>query len=180
MTELDYGEAVNSLPAREKRFVLAFMDEPPSLDAPMNAAIAAGYENPRREAAALLKDRGILAALRELGCAAVLAQIPAAIAAINDTIDEPYNKNRLKAAEMILNRFDPIVQRLEVKTESINREEITLDHLRHLIEIGVERAVLVREFGEFGLQRYQKMLDAQAAKAPMIEGEKGVDWNDLL
>lgn len=159
---VEFGE-VSALPTAQRRFVLAFKGEVrPGPDAAMEAARIAGYEdqpgNPLRlQAAGLLKGKAIFEALKELGCAGVPAAIR--LQSIREVMDTPYSKDRLKAARLVLDRFMPATQKSEVKAEVVNREEVTLTHLKHLVEIGAERAALIREFGEFGLSRYTKLLE---------------------
>jgi hypothetical protein len=199
---IEHGEKVQALPAKKRAFVLAFMAETPGPDAALNAALAAGYEDLpgkslRRQASELLKDKAVIEALKELGCAEVFASIPHALHAIRETLDTVYSKDRLKAAQLVLDRFMPASQKLEIKAEVVDRQQVTLDHLHHLIEIGADHDVLVREFGEMGLQRYTKLLEARKEAVPagdVIDGNFKViepdteqvdcepleDWDDLL
>jgi phage terminase small subunit len=161
---VEFGEAVEKLPQMKRRFCLALIGEvEPGPKAAVEAARLAGYvEEPgrtmRRIASDLLKDRDVLAALKELGSAEVLAAIPVALTAIREILNEPMSKDRLKAAQLVLDRFMPAPKVIEAKVETVNLEQVTLDHLRHLITIGAGRDALVREFGELGLARYEKML----------------------
>ncbi|MCI0539658.1 MAG: hypothetical protein L0Z50_30995 [Verrucomicrobiales bacterium] len=170
MNDLDFGEAVAALPDKQRDFVLAFMNEPSGPDALANAADIAGISE--RTARRLLRSRAVLAALKELGKAEVLALAPSALAAVRDIIARPHSKDQLRAAQTILDRVDPIVQKMEVK--AVDTEAITLKHLRHLMEIGATREVLVREFGEYGLSRYMAMLEAKPV-VPVIDATPVVE-----
>lgn len=176
-TDLDFGEAVAALTDQQREFVLALMAEPSGPEALENAADIAGYSV--RQAKRLIKSKAVLAALKELGKAEVLAQIPAALAAVREIIAMPHSKDRLRASQTILDRVDPVTQKLEVKTA--DTEAITLKHLAHLVEIGATREVLVREFGEYGLARYMAMIEAKPVET--IEAkpvEPTIDANQLV
>jgi phage terminase small subunit len=179
--DIEFGEAVNKLPQMKRRFVLALIGEvEPGTKAAMEAAEIAGYvaepgRTLRRIASDLLKDRDVLAALKELGSAEVLAAIPAALATIREIMNEPMSKDRLKAAQLVLDRFMPAPKVIEAKVETINREQVTLDHLRHLITIGAGRDALIREFGELGLARYEKMLLERGSPIAIAEPAEATD-----
>ena len=85
-------------------------------------------------------------------------------------------RSKLKAAEMILSRTDPVVQKVEAKVEVIDHTQVAVDLLAHLIKKGATEELLLNEFGPIGLERYRKML-AYRERKDVVEAEYEVIEN---
>jgi len=182
--DVEHGEAVAALPLSKRKFVLALMSDPGNVS-PVEAARIAGIDE--KQAVALTKDRQVIAALKELGADALFASVPLAVRTLREVMGSTFSKDRFRAAEAVLNRVAPIVQKLEVKSEVIDRTQVAID--QHLLEIGANRDALINEFGEHGLERYQRLLTARSAGQAMpmkvieatVDPLEGIndDWENL-
>jgi hypothetical protein len=157
--DVEHGEAVAALPTHKRAFVLALMSDPGNVS-PVEAARIAGIDE--KQAVALIKDRQVIAALKELGADALFASVPLAVKTLRDVMGSTFSKDRYKATEAVLNRVAPIVQKIEMKAEVIDRTQVAIDHLKHLLDIGAGREALIREFGELSLERYEALLAARS------------------
>ena len=82
----------------------------------------------------------------------------------------------MKAANTVLERIDPTVQRLDVnvKHETIDRDREAVAYLRKLKALGVSREKLEEELGYSDLPRYERLMmleDATKSGAAVIEAE---------
>lgn len=94
---------------------------------------------------------------------------PKAVEAVSDILDMPHHKDRLRAADLVLNRIDPAVQKVDVThTHKLDVTKESLEYLAHLKTIGASRDMLVAEFGELGLTYYEELL---AKRENIIDAE---------
>jgi hypothetical protein len=102
----------------------------------------------------------------------------AAVREVRRILDDPKAKDadKLRAADGILARFDPIITGQVVRVEHEHHHRVdhataTLEALRFLKSLDVPRDKLVEHFGYSGLARYEAQLIAADAKAgKLIEG----------
>lgn len=142
------------------------------------AARAAGYAGDAHAlnsaAQKLLKDPRICAAIKAETQRRIRTLGPEALQALTQIMGDWTHKDRLKAVNVVLERVDPVATKIDVShTHVIDHTKTALEHLKRLKDLGVGRDVLIREFGEIGLARWEEMLAReQALEAPrVIEGD---------
>jgi phage terminase small subunit len=175
--ELAMSPELAALPsAMQRAFVesLFAVDGKGKLLAKAAAARAAGYAGDPHQLKAmaqkLLRDPRVTAAIRSEVQRRIRTLGPEAIAALSEIAGDETHKDRLKAVNVILERIDPVATKIDVShTHVIDHTKTALEHLKRLRDLGVSRDVLVREFGEIGLARWENLL-AQEAK-PMVDAE---------
>ena len=170
--DLELGPACQRLSSKRLAFVAALVFEVPSgKGAAEKAGEIAGY--PAVEARRLSRDKGIVTAVRELLEQRMVLEAGAAIDTLKDAMSDPYSKERVKAAGMVLDRVLPSKQQLTLDvTAPVDRTADTLKHLQHMIDIGVGEDALVQEFGKIGLAHYRELLAKQNSDAAkVIDGE---------
>jgi hypothetical protein len=86
---------------------------------------------------------------------------PLAVAAVRTIVDDPTHKDRLKAANSILERIDPVVTKHEVTVEHIDHNAELIKLLRKDIADGASRNFLEKRFGPIGLARLEEMLSIE-------------------
>ena len=138
------------------------------------AARAAGYAGDGHQlnamAQKLLKDPRVTAAIRSEVQRRIRTLGPEAVQSLTEIAGDPVHKDRLKAVNVILERIDPVATKIDVShTHVIDHTKTALEHLKRLRDLGVGRDVLIREFGEIGLARWERLL-AQEAK-PIVDAE---------
>jgi hypothetical protein len=178
--ERDLSAAEAACSPMERKFCHWLMALPPAHGYKVKAARLAGYQgNPHVLNATVQKiltyDR-IIALLTELTKKKIRSSAPQAIAAVLEIIGDAAHRDRLKAAETILERIEPTRQKIDVsvKHEIVDRDKEMVAYLRKLRALGVSRDKLEDELGYSDLPRYERLLELEdAAKdvAPVIEGE---------
>ena len=174
---MEIGPACQKLTPRQFRFAVAYMfDVAPGTGAAEAAATLAGYEaepkSLRAHARKLLSNPNIVAAIEELARQRLTLDVPQALETLRKAMADQYSKDKVKAAGMLLDRVLPTKQELTVKAETVDHTKLAIDHLKHLKELGASRDLLLREFGEIGLARWEELLaQREAAKPPVLEGE---------
>jgi hypothetical protein len=103
----------------------------------------------------------------------IRSSAPEAIAAVREIIANPDHRDRLKAAQTVLERIEPTMQRLDVhvKHELVDREQEAINYLRKLRELGVSREKLEEELGFSDLPRYERLLALEDAKKSITQGK---------
>jgi phage terminase small subunit len=139
---------------------------------PTAAARASGYAGDSHQlnsiAQRLVKDPRITAAIKAETQRRIRNLGPDALAALTHIMGDWTHKDRLKAVNVVLERVDPVAQKIDVQhTHVVDHTKTALEHLKRLKDLGVSREVLVREFGEIGLARWEGML-AQEQTAPQV------------
>jgi phage terminase small subunit len=161
---------------RQRAFVDALFAVPPGHGAMAAAARVAGYEQSTPHvltatANRLMRDPKIQAAIAEETKRRLRAAGPAAVKAIEEIIADPSHRDRLKASMAVIERHDPVTQRIEGKIEhmhTIDHEAEALNQLRTLRALNVTREKLIEVFGEFGLQRLEATLSLEDRSAPQV------------
>jgi hypothetical protein len=170
--------------ARERRFVYWLLNLPPKKGFRVRAARLAGFgakfssspHNVNSIAQALLSQQRIIDLIVEVTKKQIRSSAPEALAAVREIIADSAHRDRLKAAQTILERVEPTMQRVDVNVrhEVVDRDGEAVSYLRKLKSLGVSREKLEEELGFSDLPRYERLLqleDAKRAAAPVIDVE---------
>jgi hypothetical protein len=126
----------------------------------------------------LLRSQRVIDLIEEVARKQIRSSAPEAIAAVCEIIADSEHRDRLKAANVILERIEPTMQRLDVrvKHETVDRDAEAVAYLRKLKSLGVSREQLEQELGYSDLPRYERLLQLEDAKnaLPVIDAEYAV------
>lgn len=170
---MEIGPACQKLTPRQFRFAVALVYEvPPGTSAPEAAAIVSGYSIEDRSrlrsyARKLANNPNIVAAVEELARQRLTLDVPAALDVLRKAMQEQFGKDKVKAAQILLDRVLPVKQELKVTAETSDHTKDAIAHLKHLRELGADRELLIREFGEIGLARWEALLAVREAAKPI-------------
>jgi phage terminase small subunit len=170
--ERDLSQAEAACSPMERRFVHWLMNLPPKRGFRVQAAKLAGYGKDSTShvlnsiAQDLLSKDRVINLIQEVTKKQIRSHAPEAIAAVVDMIRDPNARDRLKAANVILERIEPTMQRLDVhvKHEVIDRDAEAVAYLRKLKALGVSREKLEEELGYSDLPRYERLLELEDAR----------------
>jgi phage terminase small subunit len=174
------GPAMRSLNARQRAFVRHLFESDGRKGSIVAAYRSAGYaanSDPHvtnASAQQMVHREDIQAAITEYTKKELHHLGPAAVRAKREIVNDPLHKDRDKAANSILERLVPTVQRIETNvTVEINHTKDAIESLKYMRELNVPREKLLEHFGPLGLPRYERMLAEQeaAAKGEIIEAE---------
>jgi hypothetical protein len=167
--------------ARERRFVYWLLNLPPKKGFRVQAARLAGFGEASTPhvlnsiAQTLLAQQRITDLIVEVTRKQIRSSAPEALAAVREIIADPDHRDRLKAAQTILERVEPTMQRIDVsvKHEVIDRDGEAVAYLRKLKELNVSREKLEEELGYSDLPRYERLLQLEDAKngTPVIDAD---------
>jgi hypothetical protein len=168
--------------ARERRFVYWLLNLPPKKGFRVQAARLADFGKDSTPhvlnsiVQTLLAQQRITDLIVEVTRKQIRSSAPEALAAVREIIADPEHRDRLKAAQTILERVEPTMQRIDVsvKHEVVDRDGEAVAYLRKLKELGVSRSKMEDELGYSDLPRYERLLeleDAKRAAAPVIDAE---------
>ncbi|HEX3497224.1 MAG TPA: hypothetical protein VHT02_08665 [Methylocella sp.] len=151
----EYGPKMLALTPKRQAFVVALYDD----DAPAKgdglliyAARTAGYGNTEGTsnnkslsviANRIVQDSGVKEAIAEYSRGIVRAISPEAVRAVRNAIRDPKHKDQIRAAAMVIDRFDPIETTHTVKVQDDRRNsemavEKVMERIRELArEAGV-------------------------------------------
>jgi phage terminase small subunit len=166
----------------ERRFVHWLMNLPPKHGFRARAARLAGYGRNSTPHVLnsitqdLLSKQRVIDLISEVTRKQIRSSAPEAIAAVREIIADKDARDRLKAAQTILERIEPSIQRhdVHVRHEVIDRDAEAVAYLRKLKALGVSREKLEQELGFSDLPRYERLLELEDAKtrtAPVIDAE---------
>jgi hypothetical protein len=185
--EGDLSEREAACSPMERRFVYWLMNLPPKHGFRVRAARLAGYgkskdsspHNLNSIAQDLLARQRVVNLIEEVTRKQIRSAAPEAIAAVREIIADVEHRDRLKAAQTILERIEPTMQRLDVhvKHEVVDRDAEAVAYLRKLRALGVSREKLEEELGYSDLPRYERLLeieDAKNAMMPVIDADYAV------
>jgi hypothetical protein len=177
--EGELSEAEAACSKMERRFVHWLMNLPPKHGFRARAARLAGYGKNSTPhvlnsiAQDLLSKQKVIDLISDLTRKQIRSSAPDAIAAVREIIANPDHRDRLKAAQTVLERIEPTMQRLDVhvKHELVDREQEAINYLRKLRELGVSREKLEEELGFSDLPRYERLLALEDAKKSITQGK---------
>jgi hypothetical protein len=181
--ELSEREAACS--PMERRFVYWLMNLPPKHGFRVRAARLAGYgkDSSPHNLNSIVQDlftrQRVVNLIEEVTRKQIRSAAPEAIAAVREIIADVEHRDRLKAAQTILERIEPTMQRVDVhvKHEVVDRDAEAVAYLRKLRALGVSREKLEEELGYSDLPRYERLLeleDAKNAMVPVIDADYAV------
>lgn len=179
--ELSAVEAACS--ARERRFVHWLFNLPPKRGYQVRAARLAGYGKNSTPHVVnsitqeMLRQQRVVDLMAEVTKKMIRSEAPLAIQAVREMIADVEHRDRLKAANVILERIEPTMQRIEhrVTHEIVDRDAESVAYLRKLKGLGVSREKMEQELGYSDLPRYERLLEIEdAKKAPVIDAEFAV------
>jgi hypothetical protein len=138
--------------------------------------------NLNAQASRFFSDPKIKRAIRETADSYIDSSEAGVVMAVEQIMHSEGNKpaDRLRAAEMMWSRSNPIVSKHEVAVEHSfeRRHDAALEDLRILKNLGVPREKLIESFGYSGLPMLEKLLaerdgvkliEAQATEAVVVE-----------
>jgi phage terminase small subunit len=164
----ELGPAASRLTSRQLRFAVALVSEvTPGPKAAEAAAIVAGYKTASGYAAKLAHDPRIIAAVEELARQRLTLDVPQALDTLRSAMSDKFSKDKVKAAQILLDRVLPTKQELTIKAEPIDRTKAAVEHLRRLQSMGATREMLLAEFGPQGLEHFQELARQKEAFAPI-------------
>jgi hypothetical protein len=170
---------------RERAFVYWLIGLPPRRGYKVRAARLAGYgKNSTPQVVTsivqvLLKQQRVIDLISEVTKKQIRAMAPEALQAVKEIIADSAHSDRLKAAQVVLERIEPTMQRVDVNVrhEVVDRDGEAVAYLRKLKALGVSREKLEEELGFSDLPRYERLLqleDAKRAVAPVIDAEYSI------
>jgi len=174
---------IRPLNMREQIFIAKYEEFGGGRGAGTKAALAAGYAE--RSAAVmssrLLQREPVRREIEKRQKARLRTLVPKAVDVLEEILDTPEHKDRLKAVGQVLNRVDPAIavtahqSDISVTVRQESSDELALKALRLLREIGASREMMERVLGCNGLPLLERQLDGQASKPESepvtIEGE---------
>jgi hypothetical protein len=169
--ELSAVEAACS--AMERRFVYWLFELPPKRGYRVQAAKLAGFGKNSTPHVLnsitqdMLRKQRVVDLISEVTRKLLRSTAaPEAVAAVREIIADPEHRDRLKAAQTILERIEPTMQRIDMRVthEVVNREAEAVAYLRKLKALGVSRDKLEAELGYSDLPRYERLLELEDAK----------------
>ena len=163
----------------QRRFVHWLMSLPPKPGFRAQAAKLAGYgANSTKHvidslASKMMRSPAVSNLIAEVTRTTIRTLAPEALAAVREVLADPGHRERLKAAENILERIEPTRQRLDVNVrhEVVDREQEAVAYLRKLKQLGVSRERLEDELGYSDLPRYERLLELEDAKQNIARGK---------
>jgi phage terminase small subunit len=183
------GVAMKALTPKHRRFVVSYCENLEKHGRLAAAARAAGYGLASEPATVAVIAQQIahrddvIAAIKEYSAKQLRQLAPDAVQTVTQILKDPLHKDRLKAANVVLSRADPEIQKVETTVEITgDHKRDALEHLKHLKSIGATREMLEKEFGFSGLGYYEDLLAKdEAAKLPVVDAEfteiePEIDW----
>jgi hypothetical protein len=143
------------------------------------AAVAAGFRPSYAPYAAhrMLRRVTVVREIEQRQKIRLRTLAPKAVDAVEQILDDVQHKDRLRAAGQILNRFDPLLvgvaHQHAVNVTVKSSDELGLELLRRLRELGAPREMMERLLGHNGLLLFEERLDGgqKSEPGPVIEGE---------
>lgn len=170
----DYGPAMSACMPRERAFVIALLEGKSGAQAAREGGYGAEDGSSTAETMARIAHRTlgrgrVIDALTEQSRKTIRSLAPSAIQAVKDILTTTNHKDRAKVALNMLERVDPIVQKVDahVTHEIMDHRKDALEQLRSLIALGVARAKLEELFGFTGLPMLERQLAVQDATRPI-------------
>jgi phage terminase small subunit len=175
------GPAMLALNEKQRRFVFAFF-EFSGHGQLAKAARAAGYGNPDSPAETYAKAGwrlsqvdAVIEAIKEVAKKRVRSLAAPAVQAVEEIVLDVHHKDRLKAANRILDTFDAVEQRSHVDVSvsvKADHDAEAVAALRAFRKQGASREFLENWFGFSGLSRYEKLLAIEDGNARnIVEGD---------
>jgi phage terminase small subunit len=154
------------LSTKERVFVEKYMEFGGGKGAGKPAALAAGFRESYAQFAAhrMLRRPIVARVIEERQKTRLRVLVPKAVDTIEEILDDKDHKDRLKAANQVLNRVDPVVVGVAHQHDvrvSVSDDEMALRVLRWLREMGASREMLERSLGVNDLPRLEQLAARQ-------------------
>jgi hypothetical protein len=172
----EFGPAMLAICDRWRTFVMHFVVCGVGAEAIRRAGFGTATSTPdndANQAYRLLGDARIQAAVAEETTRWYRIAAAKAVREVHRILDDPKAKDadKLRAADGIIARLDPIVTGMAVRVEHehthrIDHGKAAVESLRWMKSMGVSREKLLEYFGHSGLSRYERMLHEENEKAP--------------
>jgi len=134
--------------------------------------------NMKRIAYSIFHDERMLLALRELGEKHLVNGIPDAIGAVQEILADKDHKDRLRAAQTLLDRAYPLTTHQHLTVEHIDHDAEAVAQLRILKGLGVAPEKLEQIFGVNGITKFERLLaledNKRAVAARVIDADAEV------
>jgi hypothetical protein len=173
------------LSTRERVFVEKYMELGGGKGAGLPAALAAGFKRSYAPFAAhrMLRRPIVARVIEERQRARLRLLVPKAVDVVEQILDDVAHKDRLKAANQILNRVDPsflgVAHQHAVDVTVRSGDEIGLGLLRRLRELNAPREMIEKMVGRNVLPALEQMLDSGEIPEPAtIEGRVVAEPDD--
>jgi hypothetical protein len=170
----DLGDAMKALPSdRWRAFVRHYILDG-TIGAPGRAYAAAGFESKPehrpQNAWRLLQDPRIIAAISEQTKRVLRVGHPLAVQVLYQIMANGEDKDKLKAAALLLERADPAQSshRLDVVHQHVSPEDELYEEFRAMIQLGVAQEKLRQIFGG---NRIPALQQRYAEEAKVINGK---------
>ncbi len=173
----DLGPAMEALSPSQRAFVRIYLDGTGKSAAESAKLAGYGTENSTSAiyaaiAMRLKSSKKIRAAMAEEFQNLAPTMAAKAAKALNDILTTAGHKDKAKVALALYERIAPTVQKIDIDvTHRVDHEAEAMNHLRSLKALGVARDRLVEVFGEFGLQRREKLLALETPKQTPVDVE---------
>jgi phage terminase small subunit len=177
----EMGPAMRVLTEKQRKFVLALLlDQGKRFGRLKRAAQLAGYvgANLRVTAHDLSRNPKIIEALQEEGRKLIHGGIYAdAVVAVRNLVQDAAHRDHARAVGMVIDRVHPLTTHhsVDVVHRHENPDQVALEELKALRQLGATRDKLLELFGPNGLDRIEALEAAEiaqrAAAAKVIDGE---------
>jgi hypothetical protein len=159
------------LSLREQLFIAKYEEYGGGRGAGTKAAISAGYKENSAHVMAcrLLQREPVRHEIEKRQKARLRTLVPKAVDALEQILDTPEHKDRLRAVGQVLSRVDPAIATtahlsdINVTVKQQTSEEMALKALRLMREIGATREMMERVLGCNGLPLLEERLDGRAS-----------------
>ena len=177
----EMGPAMRVLTEKQRKFVLALLlDQGKRFGRLKRAAQLAGYTGTQIKVTAhdLSRNPKIIEALQEEGRKLIHGGIYAdAVVAVRNLVQDAAHRDHARAVGMVIDRVHPLTTHhsVDVVHRHENPDQVALEELNALRQLGASRDKLLELFGPNGLDRIEALEAAEiaqrAAAAKVIDGE---------
>lgn len=179
----EMGPAMRLLTEKQRKFVLAMLlDQGKRFGRLKRCAQLAGYTGTpltlRTTAHDLSRNPKIIEALNEEGRKLIHGGIYAdAVVAVRNLVQDAAHRDHARAVGMVIDRVHPLTTHhsVDVVHRHENPDQVALEELKALRQLGATRDKLLELFGPNGLDRIEALEAAEiaqrAAAAKVIDGE---------
>jgi hypothetical protein len=147
------------------------------------AALAAGFKPSYAPIAShrMLRRGIVVAEIEKRQKIRLRTLVPKAVDVVEQILDTEDHKDRLRAANQILNRVDPLLVGVAHQHDVTIRtgDQLGLDMLRRLRELGAPREMIEKMVGHNALPALEERLDSGEEPEPMPESGPVIDGEVL-
>jgi phage terminase small subunit len=177
----EMGSAMRALTEKQRKFVLAMLlDQGKRFGRLKRCAQLAGYSGTQLNVTAhdLSRNPKIIEALQEEGRKLIHGGIYAdAVVAVRNLVQDAAHRDHARAVGMVIDRVHPLTTHhsVDVVHRHENPDQVALEELKALRQLGATRDKLLELFGPNGLDRIEALEAAEiaqrAAAAKVVDGE---------